>query len=87
VPFPGDGPLAQIIALKEFWGISGHPAMDRRMVDRDAALGHHHFQFAQTQSVGQIPTDAEQNHGLIELPAFEHLTASEFHRRSLPDES
>jgi hypothetical protein len=56
-------------------------------VDSDVSLGHHLFQIAQTQTIGQTPTDAEQVHRSIRLPAFEHLIPSEFHRRSLPDDS
>jgi hypothetical protein len=61
--------------------------MDGRVINSDAALSHHLFQIAQTQSVGQIPSDAEQNHRSIKSPAFEHLVPSEIDRRSLPDES
>ena len=38
------------------------PAVDRRMVDADAALRHHFLQVAQAQAVGQIPADAKQDH-------------------------
>ena len=46
--------------------------MDRRMVDRDAAFGHHLFQIPQAQIVSQIPPHAEQDHGSIKMPALEH---------------
>jgi hypothetical protein len=44
------------------------------MIDSDAALGHHLFQVPQTEIVGQVPADAEQDHGSIKMPAFEHAT-------------
>ena len=45
------------------------------MVDRDAALGHHLLKIPQAEIVGQIPPDAEQDHGLVELAALEHLAS------------
>jgi hypothetical protein len=66
----GHGPLAQIEPLKKFRGISDYPTMNRRMVDSDISLGHHLFQIAQTQTIGQIPTNAEQDHRSIKLPAL-----------------
>lgn len=38
-----------------------NPAVDGSMIDRDAALGHH-LKIAQTEIVGQVPADAEQDH-------------------------
>ena len=37
LPFPCDGPLAQIEPLKKFRGIPDYPTMNRRMVDRASA--------------------------------------------------
>jgi len=49
--------------------------MDRGMIDRDAALGHHLFRIPQAQAVSQIPSDARQDHQAIEMPAPEHLAS------------
>jgi hypothetical protein len=45
------------------------------MVDGDASLGHHLLQIPQAEIIGQIPPDAQQDHGLIELPTLEHLAS------------
>jgi transposase len=42
------------------------------VVNRNAALGHHLFKIPQAQTIGQVPSDAEQDDGFIELPALEH---------------
>jgi hypothetical protein len=49
--------------------------MYRRMVEGDTALGHHLLKIPQAEIVSQIPPGAEQDHGLIELPALEHLAS------------
>lgn len=36
-----------------------YPSVHGRMIDGDAALGHHLFEIAQAQTVGEIPTNAE----------------------------
>ncbi|ESY77598.1 hypothetical protein X740_23465 [Mesorhizobium sp. LNHC221B00] len=36
------------------------------------AFGHHLFQIAQAQSVGQVPAHAQQDHRLVEMAALEH---------------
>ena len=38
------------------------PAVDRGVVDVNAALGHHLFQITQAEIVSQIPTDAQQDY-------------------------
>jgi hypothetical protein len=45
-----------------------------RVIDSDAALGHHLLQVPQAQIVGQVPPDAEQDHGSIKMPALKHAT-------------
>lgn len=55
MPFAGDGTLAAVEALQQPRREMNDPAMDRRTIDADAALGHHFFQVAQAQIVGQIP--------------------------------
>jgi hypothetical protein len=46
--------------------------MDSRVIDRDAALGHHLFQIAQAQIVSEIPPDAQQDHRAIKMTTLEH---------------
>ena len=46
--------------------------MNGRVVNRDAALGHHLLKIAQAQIVSQVPPHAEQDHGSIKMPALEH---------------
>jgi hypothetical protein len=50
------------------------PAMDGSVIDGDAALGYHLFQVPEAKIVSQVPADAEQDHGSIKMPAFEHGT-------------
>ena len=49
MPFAGDGALAPIEALQQPRREMDDPAVDRRMVDADAALRHHFLQVAQAQ--------------------------------------
>ena len=72
MPLAGDGPLAPIEPLQQFGRVPDDPAMDRGVVDGDAALGHHLFQIPETEIVGQIPPHAEQDHRSIKMPALEH---------------
>jgi len=58
MPFAGDGTLAAVEALQQSRREMNDPAMDRRMIDADAAFGHHFFQIPQAQIVGQIPAHA-----------------------------
>ena len=50
------------------------PAMDRGVVDGDAALGHHLLKIPQAQAVSQVPPNTEQDDGTIKMPAVEHTT-------------
>ena len=50
------------------------PTMNGRVVDGDAALGHHLFEIPQAQTIGQVPPNAEQDDRLIKMPALEHTT-------------
>ena len=61
--------------------------VDRRMVDRHAALFHHLFQVSVAQRVGRIPADANQDHVDRKAHSFEveHVDSSKFRGRSLPD--
>jgi hypothetical protein len=47
VPPARDGPLAEVESFKQQWRIAYGPAVDRSMVDGDAALGHHLLEIAQ----------------------------------------
>lgn len=42
------------------------------MTDGDTAFGHQLSQVPQAQIVGQVPPDAEQDHGSIKMLALEH---------------
>jgi hypothetical protein len=46
------------------------------MVNRDAALSHHLLEISQAYIVGQILSDAEQDHRKNEMPALEHCILS-----------
>jgi hypothetical protein len=46
--------------------------VDGHVISRDAALGHHLFEVSKAELVGQVPQDAEQDHGSIKMPALEH---------------
>ena len=72
MPFSGDGALAPIETLQKQRREMNDPAVDCRMIDADAALGHHFPEITQAQSVRQIPTNAKQNDGLVEMAAFKH---------------
>jgi hypothetical protein len=50
----------------------------------DAALGHHFLKITQAQSVGQIPTNAKQNDGSVEMAAFEHQGLLGKQQRPMP---
>ena len=54
--------------------------VDRRMVDRHAALFHHLFQVSVAQRVGRIPADANQDHVDRKAHSFEveHVDSSKF---------
>lgn len=39
------------------------------MVDADAALGHHLFQIAQAEIVGQVSAYAQQDHRTVKMTA------------------
>ena len=74
MPPSGDGSLAPIELLEQERRVMNGPAMDRRVIDGDAPLGHHFFQVPQAEIVGQVPADAEQDHGSIKMPALKHTT-------------
>ena len=48
------------------------PTMNGRVVEGDAALGHHLFQISEAEVVSQVPPNAEQDNRLIKMPALEH---------------
>jgi hypothetical protein len=75
VPPISDRSLAAIEPLQQLGRLANNPAMHRRMVNGDTALGHHLLKIAQAQVVSQIPPHAEQDHGFVELPALEHCVS------------
>ncbi|ESZ27409.1 hypothetical protein X732_32590 [Mesorhizobium sp. L2C066B000] len=72
MPLAGDGPLAFVETLQKLGREVDDPTMHGGVVDVQASLGHHLFQITQAQIVGQIPPHSLKDHGLIEVPAFEH---------------
>ena len=50
------------------------PTVDGRVIDKDAALGHHLLQIPETEIVSKVPPDAEQDHRPIKMPTLEHAT-------------
>ena len=48
--------------LLDVWQKSDRPSVDRRMVDRHAALLHHFFQVPVAQRVSHVPANADQDH-------------------------
>lgn len=57
VPFPRDLAFSPIEAVKQPGAEMLNPRMHRRMIQRDAALGHHLLQVAQAQIINQIPSN------------------------------
>jgi hypothetical protein len=47
------------------------------VIERDAPLSHHLLEVSQTEIIGEIPSDAEQDHRTIEMTAFEHYAPPE----------
>ncbi len=60
VDFPGVGRGFEVrpAAFFQLWGILLDPTIDRGMIDRESALGHHLFQVAVAECIAQVPTDA-----------------------------
>jgi hypothetical protein len=86
MPTPADGPLAPVEALEQFRRVANGLSVDGRMIDGEAPLGHRLFKISQAQAISEIPADAEQDHGTIEMSALEHhasppLGASAQHSR------
>jgi hypothetical protein len=52
------------------------PAVHGRMIDRNAALGHHLFKMAQAQRIRHVPPHAEQDDVERVVQALEHLCDS-----------
>ena len=57
-PLAADCTLALVDSLQQQWREMNNSAMDRRVVNADAALGHYFGQIPQAQSIGQIPPNA-----------------------------
>jgi hypothetical protein len=60
-------------AFLELRGVALHPAHDRRMRHRQAALGHHFHQIAQTELEPKIPAHAQNDDFAVEVATFEQL--------------
>jgi len=74
MPPTGDGSPAAIEALQQQRRVMDSPTMDCSVINGDAALRHQLFQIPEAEIVGQIPSDAEQDYGSIEMSALEHAT-------------
>jgi hypothetical protein len=48
-----------------------NPAVDRRMIDRDAALAHHLLEIAVAHPVAAIPTDRPEHDLALEVASLE----------------
>jgi hypothetical protein len=73
MPSASDRALAPIELLQQARGIVNRPTMNGYVINRDAALSHHLLKIAQTETIGQIPPDAQKYHRAIKMTAFEHL--------------
>jgi hypothetical protein len=51
------------------------PAVGGGMVDGDASLGHHLLKVPETEIIGQVPPDADQDDRAIKMPALEQLAS------------
>src|SRR5882757_4780242 len=60
-------------AFLELRGVALHPAHDRRMRHRQAALGHHLYQVAQTELEPKIPAHAQDDDFAVEVATLEQL--------------
>lgn len=72
MPLASDGALSPVEAFKQRRRKMHDPAINGGMVDMDAALGHHLFNIAQAEIVGQVLSNAQQEHRTVEITAFEH---------------
>ena len=72
MPFAGNGSFAPIEPLQQFGRVPDDPPVDRGVIDGDTPLRHHLLKISETEIIGQIPPDAEQDHRSIKMPAFEH---------------
>ncbi len=57
--------------LLEQWSEVNHPAMECAVVNVEATLLHHLLEIAIAQRIGQIPTNALENHLSAKVPALE----------------
>jgi hypothetical protein len=85
VPLARDGSLTLIEALQQERSIVDGPAMDCGVVNGDAALGHHLLKIPQAQAVSQVPPDAQQDHGAIQVAALEHAVLHEWDQGGLAE--
>ena len=65
-----------------FWSETLHPAIDRGVVDRDAALGHHRFEVAVADRVAAVPAYGPEHDFPPEVTSLEFAHASTSRCRS-----
>jgi hypothetical protein len=62
VPLARDGSLAMVEPFQQLGRVTDNPSVNGRVVNGDAAFGHHLLEITQAEIVGQIPADAEHDH-------------------------
>ena len=72
VPLASDDTLALVETLQELRRKVNDPAVHGRMIDAQAAFGHHLFEITKAEIVSEVPAYAQQDHRSVELAAFEH---------------
>src|SRR5471032_2602998 len=73
-PPPTHGALMPTKRLIQQRHQTDNPAVKRRMVNNNAALGHHFFEIAQAEGISQIPANALSNNINRVMQAFESFT-------------
>jgi hypothetical protein len=63
------------------------PAVNRGMIDEQAALLHHLFEIAQTQRVGDVPPDAQQHDVQWKSQPLDHASCAVHDRRYVRHQS
>jgi hypothetical protein len=72
IHFPGvvAGFQTRSASFVELWAIVLDSTIDRGMIDRESALGHHFLKISITERIAQVPTNAQQNDLGFEMTPF-----------------
>jgi hypothetical protein len=65
------GSLAPVEAFRQLTRKVNDASMHGGMIEVRASLGHHLFQIAKAQIVGQVPSHTQHDHRTVEMAAFE----------------